>query len=75
MADQDFIAKLFKNAEDLADERQAIYREQEGNRNLLRALKAEKGVLTPEQAKRVDELYPPRERKGKGARAPQTAAA
>lgn len=65
MADDDLVTRLLRKARELAAERQAVYKDQESNRRLLRDL-ASQGVLSPAQVAEVAKLYPPRRPRGEG---------
>lgn len=56
---KDVIGDLFKSADELKGEKEALLKDIDANRKALRTMK-DAGALTPEQSKKVDELYPPR---------------
>lgn len=57
----DVIKDLFQKADDLHTEKELLLKDIGHNREALRTLK-NAGALSAEQAKKVDDLYPPRTR-------------
>lgn len=52
---------LFSKAEELRDSKYALFAQIDANRKLLRNL-SESGMLTAAERRKVEEIYPPRQR-------------